>query len=112
MRRNRALLTTAAIASILAAAALMTFYVHAHEDAALSQAEDTPLRPGPGEQPQPDLTPQAAATPLPQGGQRWRRHFPNVVLTTHQGKKVRFYDDLLKGKVVVINFMFTTCNGT
>jgi len=35
--------------------------------------------------------------------------FPNVVLKTHQGKKVRFYDDLLKGKVVVINFMYASC---
>ena len=36
-------------------------------------------------------------------------HFPNVTLTTHQGKQVRFYDDLLKGKIVVINFMYTSC---
>src|SRR3989449_11763861 len=37
------------------------------------------------------------------------RYFPNVVLTTHLGKEVRFYDDLIKGKIVTINFMFTTC---
>jgi protein SCO1 len=36
-------------------------------------------------------------------------HFPNVPLTTQEGRKVRFYDDLVKGKVVLINFMFTTC---
>src|SRR2546427_7035425 len=35
------------------------------------------------------------------------RYFPNVVLTTHLGKEVRFYDDLIKGKIVTINFMFT-----
>jgi protein SCO1/2 len=34
---------------------------------------------------------------------------PNLALTTHEGKKVRFYDDLIRGKVAVINFMFTTC---
>lgn len=34
---------------------------------------------------------------------------PNVVLTTHENKTVRFYDDLVKGKVVLINFMFTSC---
>lgn len=39
------------------------------------------------------------------------RYFPNVVLTTHEGKKVRFYDDLLKDKIVVINFMYATCEG-
>jgi protein SCO1 len=39
------------------------------------------------------------------------RHFPNVLLTTHDGKKVRFYDDLLKDKIVVINFMYVKCDG-
>lgn len=39
------------------------------------------------------------------------RYFPNVVLTTHQGKKVRFYDDLIKDKIVVINFFYTECEG-
>lgn len=38
-----------------------------------------------------------------------RRHFPNSELVTHEGKKVRFYDDLIKGKVVVINFMYAHC---
>ena len=37
------------------------------------------------------------------------RHFPNLLLTTHEGKKVRFYDDLLKDKIVVINFMYVKC---
>jgi len=37
------------------------------------------------------------------------RHFPNLLLTTHEGQKVRFYDDLLKDKIVVINFMYVKC---
>jgi protein SCO1 len=36
-------------------------------------------------------------------------HFPNVELITQDGKKVRFYDDLIKGKVVAINLIYTTC---
>lgn len=40
------------------------------------------------------------------------RSFPNVTLTTHDGKKVRFYDDLLKDKIVIINFMYIRCQGT
>jgi protein SCO1/2 len=36
-------------------------------------------------------------------------HFPNVPLTTHEGKQVHFYDDLLKDKIVTINFMYTRC---
>ncbi len=38
-----------------------------------------------------------------------RRHFPNVLLTTQDGKPVRFYDDVIKGKIVMIQFMFTNC---
>jgi len=33
------------------------------------------------------------------------------VLKTHEGKNVRFYDDLLKGKIVLINFMYASCKG-
>lgn len=40
-----------------------------------------------------------------------QRSFPNVVLTTSEGKRVRFYDDLLKDKVVVLNLMYADCNG-
>ncbi|HKR94823.1 MAG TPA: SCO family protein, partial [Candidatus Angelobacter sp.] len=36
-------------------------------------------------------------------------YFPNVVLTTQDGKKVHFYDDVLKGKSVVIDMIYTTC---
>jgi protein SCO1/2 len=39
-------------------------------------------------------------------------YFPNITLTTHEGRKVRFYDDMLKGKTVVINFMYTHCAGS
>ena len=39
------------------------------------------------------------------------RYFPNVVLRTHQNKKVRFYDDLIKDKIVTINFMYAQCEG-
>ena len=38
-------------------------------------------------------------------------YFPNVVLTTHDNEKARFYDDLVRGKTVVFSFMYTTCDG-
>jgi protein SCO1/2 len=38
-----------------------------------------------------------------------QNRFPNVPLLTHTGKEVKFYDDLLKDKKVVINFMYTVC---
>jgi protein SCO1/2 len=40
-----------------------------------------------------------------------KRYFPNVPLLTHQGKRVLFYDDLVKDKMVVLNFMYATCTG-
>jgi len=43
-------------------------------------------------------------------GSRWGAdYFPNVPLTTHEGTTVRFYDDLLKGKSVAINVIYTNC---
>jgi protein SCO1/2 len=41
---------------------------------------------------------------------RWgANYFPNVILTTQDGVKVRFYDDVLKGKSVVIDLIYTSC---
>ena len=41
---------------------------------------------------------------------RWGAgYFPNVSLTTQDGTVVRFYDDVLKGKAVAINVLFTDC---
>ena len=40
-----------------------------------------------------------------------QRHFPNVPLTTHEGHNVRFYDDLIKDKIVVLNLMYADCEG-
>ncbi|HEX7180573.1 MAG TPA: SCO family protein [Thermoanaerobaculia bacterium] len=34
---------------------------------------------------------------------------PDIALVDQDGKPVRFYSDLVKGKVVVVNFIFTTC---
>jgi protein SCO1/2 len=36
-------------------------------------------------------------------------YFPNVALRTHEDKSVLFYDDLIAGKFVLINFMYTGC---
>ncbi|NJD61778.1 MAG: SCO family protein [Deltaproteobacteria bacterium] len=43
--------------------------------------------------------------------ERRRKRFPDVVLKTHQGRDVRFYDDLVRGKTVLINFFYTNCVG-
>lgn len=38
-------------------------------------------------------------------------YFPNVTLYTHEGKAVKFYDDLICGKLVAINMMYAQCEG-
>jgi len=40
-----------------------------------------------------------------------QRYFPNLVLTSHEGKKVKFYDDLVKDKIVVFNMFYAKCEG-
>jgi len=62
---------------------------------------------------------QPAAAPAPQHA--WaeiapremirQRYFPDVVLRTQENKEVQLYRDLIKDKVMLINFMFTSCNG-
>lgn len=35
--------------------------------------------------------------------------FPNVVLQGDDGRSYRFYDDLIRGRIVMVNFFFTGC---
>jgi protein SCO1/2 len=52
----------------------------------------------------------AAASPAAAQNSRWgANYFPNVTLTTADGASVHFYDDLIKGKIVAINLIYTTC---
>lgn len=57
-----------------------------------------------------------AAAPRPEGTSpaSWqaKNYFPNFVVNTHDGRKLRFYDDLIKGRVVVINMMYANCTDT
>jgi protein SCO1/2 len=40
---------------------------------------------------------------------RYSDRFPNLRLVTQDGMPVRFYDDLLKDRVAIVNFMYTDC---
>jgi protein SCO1 len=52
------------------------------------------------------------AMPRLSGRERIRRHhLPNVGVIAHTGQRVQFYDDLIKDKKVIINFMYTQCEG-
>ena len=55
--------------------------------------------------------PNDAHTKSAQARQRIQRmNLPNVPLLTHEGKRVMFYDDLIKGKVVTLNFFYVKCD--
>jgi protein SCO1/2 len=56
--------------------------------------------------------PVQAATAAPSANPWGKNYFPNVPLTDQNGKQVRFYDDLIKGKVVLVNFIFTGCSAS
>ncbi|MBK5001889.1 c-type cytochrome [Pseudomonas sp. S31] len=57
--------------------------------------------------------PQALAMPAANTGDAspWGvDYFPNTPLLTQDGEQVHFFDDLIKDKVVAINFIFTGCS--
>jgi protein SCO1/2 len=46
---------------------------------------------------------EGGCTPTPNGPRA--AYFPNVAVMTHEGRKALFYDDLLRGKTVMVHFM-------
>ena len=40
-----------------------------------------------------------------------QRYFPNLELTAHDGRKLKFYDDLIKDKIVIFNMFYAKCEG-
>ncbi|HJS23570.1 MAG TPA: SCO family protein [Pyrinomonadaceae bacterium] len=71
----------------------------------------------PGQNPAPQAKPAAPAPPhdhshmakTSEKSSPAANYFTDVELTNQDGKKVRFYSDVLKGKTVVVNAFFTTC---
>lgn len=49
-----------------------------------------------------NVAPSSSETPA-------RKYFTDVELVDQDGRKVRFYSDVLKGKTVIVNAFFTTC---
>src|SRR5215467_4252218 len=49
-------------------------------------------------------------TPLHAQSNRWGAgYFPNLPVVTQDGKTLKFYDDVIKGKMVLISFIYTNC---
>jgi protein SCO1 len=85
---------------ILLCAAALAIQV-APAAAAAGETGNTTTSPGP-----------AAAKPAASSnaGAIWgANYFPDALLTSHQGKQLRFFSDLIKDKVVVLNFIYTNC---
>jgi len=54
----------------------------------------------------------ARSGPSPPANGRWSPEaIPDVALCTHEGRTVLLHRDLLAGKVVVLNFLYTKCTG-
>jgi protein SCO1/2 len=84
--------TARLLAASLAAAAALSL------GCARASAQGTPA----AEQSQPQAAEQPAA----------QKYFTDVSLVNQDGDAMRLYSDLLKGKVVVIDFFFATCQGS
>ena len=62
--------------------------------------------------PQPSADSSKSEAPKPKtASEAAAGYFPDLLLTTQNDTPVRFYTDTMKGKVVVIDFLFTTCTG-
>jgi protein SCO1/2 len=74
------------------------------------KAQDQPA----GQKPKP-LEPSSLQQPAATASARVQspaeKYFSDVELINQDGQKMRFYSDVLKDKVVVINTFFTTCTG-
>jgi protein SCO1/2 len=59
------------------------------------------------------LTPVLASSAPASAGKAGPRadYFPNAVVLTHDDKKLHFYDDVVQGKIVVFNMMYSVCTG-
>lgn len=65
-----------------------------------------PVGPAYGQRPRPNSPAEESAQ---KERQVIRTPVPDLALLNQDGRKVNFYSDLVKGKVVVINFVYTTC---
>ena len=52
----------------------------------------------------------ASETPNKAPSNRWgANYFPNVPVIDQNGRTLNFYDDVIKGKIVVVSFIYTSC---
>jgi protein SCO1/2 len=86
---------TLAIIVLVSASALTAGQVPSREEAGAAQPPSNAQTPS-------TTAPESAA----------QKYFTDVVLVNQNGEKMRFYSDLIQGKVVIINSFFATCQGS
>jgi protein SCO1/2 len=95
----RTTLTPPAVPAVLLALALL--------GGAAAPAQEHGHHHHPAPAPAPDQSPARPALPAPERIEGLT--IPDVPLLDQDGRQVRFYSDLIKGRVVAINFVFTSC---
>lgn len=71
-----------------------------------AQAHEKHTGPGPA---QTDAIAPVGGSAASAGTRDARAYFTDLELLTHEGRKVRFYSDVLEGRTVLINVIFTNC---
>ena len=87
--------------SVVAFALLLAGTAHGQNKATLPKAPTAPPYPHAAHGQKPEASREASPA---------QKYFSDVELVNQDGERVRFYSDLLKGKTVVVNAFFTTCN--
>lgn len=82
-------------AALVAALAGVPVWAHSEHDAAAKEPQQ--------KEPVADIPAKRAAPPDA------RAYFTDTELVTQDGKKVRFYSDVLEGRIVLINVIYTNC---
>lgn len=92
-----------AVLKTLPAAALIFVLSQGHEARAQTAASPTPRHEGHEE------TATSSPSEAARGLVAFKSPIPDAALLNQGGRRVRFYTDMLKGKVVVLSFFYTTC---
>jgi len=97
---------TSRIRQSLVAMVMFLAFCYGHQSRAVTGWEQAtqvpPVKEGTGQKNSTGATEQTPA----------HKYFTDVVLINQNGEKMRLYSDLLRGKVVIINSFFATCQGS
>jgi cytochrome oxidase Cu insertion factor (SCO1/SenC/PrrC family)/cytochrome c2 len=113
--------TIAAVAVVAVSTAAAVFLAGSHSQplspipasaaAAAAPQESQPAAEGPKQAVREATSDTASATPgNERPNNRWGANYiPNVPVIDQNGRTLHFYDDVIKGKIVVISFIYTRC---